>query len=360
MPYFTTSWFPRPWHPQYTTFYAKYNARLTNISTNTCASTFQDYHASYHDPHSTSLAHELLSICYQHEQCMLDALPSNILVNFNSASVVLGLMPTLLSTIGPSVAEVSLLSVHRPVLAFLTSVGAPAVWPTRLLEYNDPVRVLFGSDARDSLLAYHIGARWKWAAYILSILQYALATGAVINVFMTSLDVGRKSILSWGCTTTFGPLLWSTLAFIVHVVAAVSFYFAQRCVVKQHADIPSAGSRIPDGGLSLWRRLEKFLQLLWRQVVKEMTLCAEQVKTEYDVDAHVPPLAVLGNVLAGVAGFLQMVFGIIIFSSLQFVSVWDVLNNVLWRYVLSTIVCRLILVVEISGLRRETDAQRSK
>lgn len=64
--------------------------------------------------------------------CLLNAIPPNWQANFYSAIVVLGLMPTLLAYIGPSVAEISLLSAHRPLLSFLISMGAPAIWLTRV------------------------------------------------------------------------------------------------------------------------------------------------------------------------------------------------------------------------------------
>jgi hypothetical protein len=75
---------------------------------------------------------------------------------------------------------------------------------------------------------------------------------------------------------------------------------------------------------------------LWRSLSREVTLCAEQEVDEYDVDPRVSWLAVLGNVMAGCAGFVPIVFGIIAFSSLQVVSVWNGLNFVLWRYVVLT------------------------
>lgn len=60
-----------------------------------------------------------------------------------SANVVLGLMPALVTSIGPSVAEISLLSAHYPLLSFLISLGAPAtIWPARIFEYVHPTDAL--------------------------------------------------------------------------------------------------------------------------------------------------------------------------------------------------------------------------
>jgi hypothetical protein len=348
--YHITTFFPRPPSPQYRSFFPKYAPRLVKASTVTCATTFTDYNTAYSAPPSSPEAQQLLSICYQHEQCILDNIPSHILANFNSATVVLGLMPTLLSTIAPSIAEMALLSVYRPGLSFLIALGAPSIWPTRLLEYNDPTRVLNGleNDARGTLLKVHILKRFKWATGLLSALQYVLLAGAVFNVLWTSLELGRNTILSWGCTNTFGPLLWTSLAGIVHLVAGFSFAYARRSVYN-----PTGGRDKESKRWTVSKGLWKLVSLL----ENEVTLCAEQTVGQYDDNVRVPRLAVVANVLAGCGGFIHLMFGIIIFSSLQLVSVWDVLNSVLCRYVASAVVCRLILVFEIGGLRRDAPSK---
>lgn len=67
----------------------------------------------------------------------------------------------------------------------------------------------------------------------------------------------------------------------------------------------------------------------------EVTICAEQGLHQDDENARVPAIAVVGNVLAGCGGFVHLVFGTIVFSSLLFVSVWDALNHILTRYLIS-------------------------
>lgn len=83
----------------------------------------------------------------------------------------------------------------------------------------------------------------------------------------------------------------------------------------------------------------------------EVTMCAEQRLHQDNENARVPPIAVVGNVLAGCGGYVRLVFGTIIFSSILFVSVWDALNHILTRYIISVIVCGLILVIKVADLR---------
>ena len=60
--------------------------------------------------------------------CIVHQLQTNHLLNYQSAPVVLGLIPTLLVFIGPSVAELSLLYLHRPILSALLSLGTSTIW----------------------------------------------------------------------------------------------------------------------------------------------------------------------------------------------------------------------------------------
>lgn len=130
----TTSFFPRPQYRQLIKFFPKYSNSLSKKSSTVCAQTHQHYQIAYSAPWSSPEGRRLLSIYYQHEECMLDAIASDIAANFNSATVVLGLMPTLLVTIGPSIVEMAGLSSYRPLLGFLIALGEPAIWPTGLLE----------------------------------------------------------------------------------------------------------------------------------------------------------------------------------------------------------------------------------
>jgi hypothetical protein len=82
----------------------------------------------------------------------------------------------------------------------------------------------------------------------------------------------------------------------------------------------------------------------------ETTICANQQKFDYNFP-KMSRLAISLNVLASLLGWVHVTLGVVIFSSLLFVSVKDVLNYVLWRYIVSSAVCRLILLIELAGLR---------
>ena len=92
--------------------------------------------------------------CYDQIDCILGHTVESLKANMASTSIVLGLMPTVLAMFGPSVDEISLLSIYRRLLSLLLSMGAPVVHVARVGQYQDPVahllkrmiRKLCGSD----------------------------------------------------------------------------------------------------------------------------------------------------------------------------------------------------------------------
>ncbi len=76
--------------------------------------------------------------CGLHLNCMLYATNEPVKANMAATSVLLGLTPSILAGLGPTIGEVALLSLHRPVLALLISLGAPGIYPTRIATPDYP------------------------------------------------------------------------------------------------------------------------------------------------------------------------------------------------------------------------------
>lgn len=137
--------------------------------------------------------------CESSLDCILSETSPSALQELSGSLVLLGLTPTLLSTLGPSLGESAMLSFQRPGLAFLLSLGAPAIWPPRILTYDDPLLVL----KKSPLTARFLGKLWPRAQRkhqrIVSVIEYILALGAIGNVIYVSLQLGWKSVLSWKC-----------------------------------------------------------------------------------------------------------------------------------------------------------------
>ena len=74
--------------------------------------------------------------CRDQMSCIITNTEAGMQASLTASGVVLGLLPTLLAVISPSIAELALLSIHRPILSTLVSIGSPAVLQTRIFEYE--------------------------------------------------------------------------------------------------------------------------------------------------------------------------------------------------------------------------------
>ena len=333
----------RPWFAQFESWYPHNAIYLVNISTGICNQTLRDYRIEFAAPRNSANATKLLSTCYRHEACIFDQIQTNHLLNYQSALVILGLLPTLLVLIGPSVAEVSLLYLHRPILSALLSLGTPTIWTTsNLFEANTPDRVRITT--MDGLAIRWLSPR---AAAALSVGEYLLAAGAAANSIFTALEIGQKTILAWGCTTQFTPFIWAVLPSIVYAVAgAKTHYFIMAKETTEFARRPCRNNHS-----STPQQLFKRLCIAARHLLsRDATVCANRRKFRLRSKAKVHIIARLLDVGIGIAGLLHFAFGIAAFSSLQFVTVLDVFGRILCRFALSTFICRSIIVFELTGL----------
>jgi hypothetical protein len=65
-----------------------------------------------------------LTPCACAADCILEDIPGTLQSNYASAQVILGLVPAVLFTIGPSIADVAVISTRRPLLAVLIWAGS--------------------------------------------------------------------------------------------------------------------------------------------------------------------------------------------------------------------------------------------
>ena len=245
-------------------------------------------------------------------------------MNYQAAAVILGILPGLLGSFGARLSEISYLSVHRPALSFLLALGSPVVWPTRLLEYDDPV------DTVKEGLNKVVMRSWRahpWASALLSALQYLLAAGSIANMVEISLQLGRKTVLVWSCELDYGPLLWALLPVVIHLLAAVTYNIEirhQRLKVKQSAEL-NDGSKAERQISPKLKRSNTFVKAVTAPLnfswwAAETTICANRDKGLAVLlrEQKTSDVAVFFNCCANVAAFGR-------YSDNALVSVQDVL-----------------------------------
>ena len=322
-------------------FYPRYMPILTNLSQNVCNETLALMQGVTYTPDSAPSAADF---CYGRENCMLANVPAAYLSNYQAASVIMGLTPTLLASLGPSVAETSLLSAHRPLLSFLISLGAPVVYPMRVFDFTDPFSLL--QHKQHMFKPPLLGGK---SSVLCSILEYAFSLAAAVSIISTSVQLGAKTVLVWACTNKAMPLVWTFMSVAIHAMAALGYRIALNSSNRQLSrDHPC---KFPEGLTKSSRKRD--LGHMWTKLQSEFGICAhrQQLLVHRLDDANLTCWRVFLTCSAGLAGFFHVVFGTLIFSSLTFISVFDFLNYVFWRYIAAATVCRIILMVELTGLR---------
>lgn len=237
-----------------------------------------------------------------------------------SSALVLGLSPIILSTLGPTVSEIGLISLNRPFLSLLLTLGTVGVYPSRILSYEDdsPLEIA----RKPSLFPKWALRRLCISSRVASLVvcaQYVIVSVAVFNVCYTSWQLGVATVLNFICQSSYMPIVWTILPFFVHLPAALAL----------RANISSNSLR--------------------SALTSEFKLSAFHAPVDASVLAPNPKL-LLWRGFATVFSLIHMTVGIVIFSSLLFTMTVDA-ALVLLRYVASSLVCRLIIMFEIYGLR---------
>ena len=134
--------------------------------------------------------------------CLLRNLDDIDKADMQSATVILGLMPTVISYVGPTVADTTLVSSHRPVLAILTALGAPAIFPTRLFKVDS-------LEKRINKGTWRLDIHNPIGDVAVIVIEYLLLVGTIANSLHNSWQLGHRTVLSWKCLWSFMEFLWN-------------------------------------------------------------------------------------------------------------------------------------------------------
>lgn len=265
--------------------------------------------------------------------CILNALSECTKANMAVAAVFLGLMPTILSTVGSSTAESALLSLvaRRPLLAFLLAAGSPAVLPLRAFQYYDPSELL--QPRNQGAAGFEFPTYGRLGRITVTLIEYALAIASIANVGGTAHRLGIQTVNSIGTETTYLPLLWTFLAPAIHASGCLTFWLMVK--IDSTEEVKNAASSLG--------------QLLRRRAKLEFTPAA--YTTPPAVHRVRRTIAFLGvSWLTEIGTVGHILLGTTVFSGTLFLSSRDALWIGL-RYLASVVCCRIILAYETAGLR---------
>ncbi|RWA10268.1 hypothetical protein EKO27_g4817 [Xylaria grammica] len=303
------------WYPQYSDYF-------TAIARNGCSLEIQRYQKGNELGFRFGCENTLTQVqCASAAviACMLEKTTEDIKANIAAAAVVLGLLPTTLSLAGSSAAE------------------APAVSPIRAFEYREPIHMLREGTGGFTAL-FRLSGPW---AMTLSGLQYVVVLGATANVIQVSWGLGTQAVISFSSDNPYQPLLWYLFALVIHIFGTITV----RLRVRLQSDTGSSPRKAEWGGWS-------FIPSVWAKVRQEFKLSGHQPITILRIRKEML-MFYLFSWITSTGTIVHIIYGTLIFSGTLFVGTQDAIL-VVFRYFLSTVVCRVILMMEISGMRQST------
>lgn len=330
-----------------------------NLDSPFCGPLFNNYTQAF----ETQQWHLIGDLIFNTTQCILNNSSVLHLQTIQSSAVLLGLVPILLSTAGPSLMELALLSLRRPFLAALLSLGTAAVFPTRPLSFYDDTprialnRMRMGPTTRickKFLPARMAGVRRSRACFIiLGFVEYVLALAAVFNVMYTSWQLGTNSIYVLDCVASYFPLLWVIIPVSIHGLMCGAFHLDYKKKKKKR----KAKTSRDDVELAVTVRANpppSTTSTKWSRLALHIIPSAAQPSMLADVIDEPSMVVDLVHKISTMLGFAQVIYGVIIFSSCIFVAAADA-AAILLRYLASVVVCRVLVAFDLGAYEIEGD-----
>ncbi|KXJ86355.1 hypothetical protein Micbo1qcDRAFT_168416 [Microdochium bolleyi] len=344
-------------------FFPFWDEKLQGILRNNCSAELEVYKTGDR-PEGAGLSSLITPVI----NCVLETLPEFQKAEMAASAVVLGLVPTILQTLGSTPAETALLALRRPFLAFLLALGSPSVAIMKTSEFMMTVRDLVehGDTRPTTISSYrwrHVTSKWRMA---MSVAEYIITGAAVANVIYLAVQLGFNAIVMFAPETIFMVPLWTFICVIIHLGGVLILYLK----LKIENNGPQAGpvhqmrnpepysnsssgqqyhstavSGPPSDSIGILRRRTTVLS-------EEFTPAAFQEPKRLRWRQETILVNFLIWVLS-IGTLINLVLGSMIFSSLLFFSVRDVLLLVA-RYLVSTLVCRAIVRIELSGMKECT------
>ncbi|KAL2131282.1 hypothetical protein VTI74DRAFT_5313 [Chaetomium olivicolor] len=231
------------------------------------------------------------------ETCILENTPKWIKSNMGAGGVLLGLLPTILSLAGPGTAETGLLAQRRPFLASLIALGSPAVSPHRMFMSSNPAELL-------------LSKKKSGISSLINIQNLGFMQKLGILAADNNASHCYHRARAWAPNRASYALLHSSSRYS---------YPPSKTEENAKTEIQLSGATSHTTSILLTRRPDSYLAAIVAWLTSTGTI-------------------------------LYMIYRIITFSNIAFISTQDA-PGVVARYLVSTLVCRIILNFEMSGMR---------
>ncbi|KFY90783.1 hypothetical protein V500_04953 [Pseudogymnoascus sp. VKM F-4518 (FW-2643)] len=300
---------------------------------------------------ATNLSSE--SSCGLITNCILDSLPEDFKAMLGSIGVFLGFTPTLISLMGPSVMDIALLSIKRPLLSTFCACGTAGFFFERPFKLVNTETIFYDTlNSGDNIK--HEPGFFSWIlssplkCRIISITQYILAAAAAANVIHNSYQVGLQAVITFSCHTSGRlPLEWYSFSIATHVLGMLfmhsSFKITPQSQLENDRGLTSLAATSA--------QVPKTTKRLIRWLSKEPLLgCQREIQRYCARNGPWATWSVLLRWSMDILVMAQFAMGTLVMSSVIFVRIEDA-AGIVCRYLISALVVRCIVAIEINGLK---------
>ncbi|KAI9692302.1 MAG: hypothetical protein M1822_006533 [Bathelium mastoideum] len=346
---------------QFKAWYSQYAYQFRTIAQNNCTDEYSVY--LYGTRKNTTIitlsgSGHFTPFIQPMLNCLLENASEYIKYQLSSSQVMLGLTPTIIALLGTSSEEVCFLALigRRRLLGFLLAAASPSIYTERAFKYQEPIEILKERLHKSRHEEHVIPTMSRNLRWIVVLIEYTAILSAIANIGTLEWQLGVKSIQAVNPNTIFVPMLWSFLGVAAHLAGAVVFNMRARRLSerKNPPPLPTLGSSLK----SLKIRnpvsvISKIPAACKNMVVREF--CLDDDGQNQKLYFHLYPESRCFTFLAWFTSVLivfHIILGTLILSSTNFVGPKDALG-IMARFILSVIICRVILVYELAVLRVE-------
>lgn len=263
--------------------------------------------------------------------------------DWSSATVLLGLTPSILGMAAPTIEERVQLLRERPILGFLSILAAPS------LTFSRPwIKPDHPDKAQMSWIRHYTAGKDPKVYWI--IVQYLCVALAVANVIENSIRLGNQTIISWKCNMSYLELVWALLAPVPPLVALIRYLHPFAKKFKDYKDMQGdeEGKVHEHDNVQVSEAQETTKTKEPTQMNKATQTDEPKQMNEAPVEEKVDRCAGLLNSFANIFGLVHLVFGTIVLSSVQFIGTLDALG-VVGRFAASVLIVQFITMTQLYG-----------
>ncbi|KAJ4235546.1 hypothetical protein FSOLCH5_006901 [Fusarium solani] len=315
-------------------FYSTYNRGLQEIIHNNCSETYALYLQDRRNESNVSPGLRIfkndVTMTREMVECIFDHTPEFIKSKMSAAAIVLGLAPTIIATLGVRPQETAMVSVvgRRHLLAFALAVGSPALNAYRSSEYNSII------DSLRERSRQRPDTMRRLDPFITAI-SYCLAGASIANIAELTYRLGAGTIFIVLPDSQYLALLWAFLGVFIHFMAGIALRMRVSSEVKSVDEEMTRGSwpvSVAKGQIDLMARRSRIIFTIHPESLSFFSM----------------------SLITTISTACHIIYGTMVFSSIQFVSINDSLSIVA-RLMASAIVCRIIVTYELLVLRESVE-----